>query len=149
MHVPSIGFAQNGTAPRGDHALLRLSQLVDHLLLLIPETVLALAGKKLPDRAAQAVLDLMVGIDKRLAKTARQLAANGGFARAGKAHKDDAQRKSLAEKISVSPQAWGLGFAACQCIRRGWGPCHRAAPRTATDSGSTDLRATLRPDHRP
>ncbi|OBQ32052.1 MAG: hypothetical protein AN485_22535, partial [Anabaena sp. MDT14b] len=99
---------QNGTAPRGDHALLRLRQLVDHLLLLIPETVLALAGKKLPDRAAQAVLDLMVGIDKRLAKTARQLAANGGFARAGKAHKDDAQRKSLAEKNQRQPPS--LGF---------------------------------------
>jgi len=105
MHVPSIDFAQNGTTPCGDHALMRLRQLVDHLLLLIPETVLTLAGKKLPDRAAQTVLDLMVGIDKRLAKTARQLAANGGFARTGKAHKDDAQRKSLAEKISVSPQA--------------------------------------------
>jgi hypothetical protein len=103
MHVPSIGFAQNGTAPRGDHALLRLGQLVDHLLLQIPETVLALTDKKLPDRAAQTVLDLMVGIDKRLTKTACQLAANGGFARAGKAHKDDAQRKSLAEKIGVSP----------------------------------------------
>jgi hypothetical protein len=61
----------------------------------------------------------MVGIDKRLAKTARQLAANGGFARAGKAHKDDAQRKSLAEKFSVKPQAWGLGSRVCKCIPQG------------------------------
>jgi hypothetical protein len=59
---------------------MRLRQLAQHLLLNISKTVLAFAGKELPDRAAQLVLNHMVRINKGQAKAAPKLSTNGGFA---------------------------------------------------------------------
>ena len=61
--------SQRGTG--GNHALMRLGQLVNHLLLQIPEAVLTLAREKLTDRATQAVLDHMIRVDKGQAQTTR------------------------------------------------------------------------------
>jgi hypothetical protein len=72
------------------------------LLLNISKTVLAFAGKELPDRAAQLVLNHMVRINKRQAKTAPKLSANGGFAGAGKAHEDDAQDSLALKKVGCT-----------------------------------------------
>ena len=98
-----IGFSQDSAASCGDHALMGLGQVVQHLLLNIAKTVFSFAGKKLPDRAAQTLFDHMVRVDKGHTQPTRQLPADGGFARAGKAHEDDAQG-SLTLKISARPQ---------------------------------------------
>jgi hypothetical protein len=50
---------------------MRLGQLVDHLLLQIPETDVTLEREKLTDLATQAVLDHMIRVDKGQAQTTR------------------------------------------------------------------------------
>jgi hypothetical protein len=122
VQVTSIGLTQYGPTTRGYHALMRLGQLVNHLLLQIPETDLTLTRKKLTDRAAQAVLDHMVRVDKGQAQTTRQLASNGSFAGAWKAHKNDAQVQSLAEIIGLIPQVGVGGSRSASVFEVVWCP---------------------------
>jgi len=95
MQVLAVDLAQNSATTGGDHALVRATQVVQHLLLDIAKTIFSLSRKKFTDSASQAVLDHMVRIHKGQAQAAGQLPADGGFPRAWKAHKDDAHVKSL------------------------------------------------------
>ncbi len=48
MQMLAIGFTQDCTATGRDHPLVRLRQVIDHLLLNITKTVLALVLKIVP-----------------------------------------------------------------------------------------------------
>jgi hypothetical protein len=132
MQVTAVGFAQDGTTPRRDHTLVGLSQVIEDLLLNIAEAFFSFAGKKLPDRTPQSVLNHMVGIHKRQAKAARQLPTNGGFARARKAHKDDAQESLTLEKVGLAASRHGQPHRGAKCIR----PLDDIAAATAADHPS-------------
>jgi hypothetical protein len=56
-----------------------LGQLINNSFFKITKTGLALALKVLTNRAAQVLLDDMVGVRKRNLKTPRQLAPDCGF----------------------------------------------------------------------
>jgi hypothetical protein len=113
MQMLAVDLAQNSASASGDHALVCATQVVQHLLLDIAETIFSLSRKKLSNRASQAVLDHMVRIHKGHAQAAGQLPANGGFSRARKAHKDDAHVKSLDKKARWA----NFAHQSMKCIR--------------------------------
>jgi hypothetical protein len=103
MQPAAVGFAKHSATTCGDHSVVRLGQVVEHLFLYITKDIFAFAGKKLPYRAAQLVLDHMVRVHKRHIQPARQLSADGGFARTWKAHEDDAQGNLTLKKQLGKP----------------------------------------------
>ena len=87
--VPPVGRPQHRATASGQHARRALRQLVDHSLLDVAKGRLALVVKVVADRAAQALLDHRVRIRERQLQPPRERAADGGFAAAGQADKND------------------------------------------------------------
>lgn len=85
---------QNRAATSGEHTGRTLSQLIQHRLFHIAETVLAFTLKKLTDRATQTLLNHMVRIKEGECQTAGELPAYGRFTRPRQTDQGD-QRVSL------------------------------------------------------
>ncbi len=86
---PSVLLAQHGTTAGGQHARAALRQGVDDVLLDVPERRLAMGVEEVADRAADALLDLVVAVDERQAEVTRKMAPDRGLPSAGHADEGD------------------------------------------------------------
>ena len=80
---------QHRATTGGQHARPLLGERVNHLSLNLAKPRLALALKKLADRATQARLNRLIGIDKRQLQAPGKLAAHGRFTGAWEAYEGD------------------------------------------------------------
>ena len=68
-------------------------QVVDDSLFDVTKALLTFPFEVLPDRAAELLLDHVIGIDERLTQAAGQLPSDSGLARTGQADKGNHSRR--------------------------------------------------------
>ena len=76
----AVEWPQHGTTPCGQHTLMDLRQVINDAFFNIPKTLFTFALKVFPDRATEALLDDLVGINKGKLKPSGELPPDGGFA---------------------------------------------------------------------
>ena len=95
MQVLAVGRTKHRTAAGREHAACERSQLVDHRFLDIAEAALPFAVEIVADRAAQAFLDDVVGVEKGQLQAPGELPPDGGFTGAGEADEGDQETTAL------------------------------------------------------
>ncbi len=85
----AVGLAQHRAAPGGQHAVRAGRQLGDHLLLEVAEGGFTFALEVIADRAADALLDLVVGVDEGKIEPKPQPPAHRGLSGAGQSDECD------------------------------------------------------------
>src|SRR5205823_36873 len=93
---------QHCTAAGAEHDAVAQRELGEQRGFAVTKRDFALDLEDGGNRDAKARLELEIGIDERLAETARELAAERGLSRSGKAH----QEKIAAMKLHVSRLAY-------------------------------------------
>ena len=111
--MPAIGFAQDSAAASRKHAERLLGQFVDDGFFDIAKRCLAFALEKFPDRAAQTLLDHMVGVGERQSEPAGQLTPYRRFATSGQTDKTDQLqlRRQQGATARIAP-----GWSSSGCI---------------------------------
>lgn len=90
----AVGFPQHGAAARGQHAVGLGGQVGDGGLLEVAEGDFALPLEVIADRAADALLDHVVGIDEGKVQACAQAPAHCGLSGAGQP--DECDRHAVA-----------------------------------------------------
>ncbi|MCY1307505.1 hypothetical protein D9M70_574310 [compost metagenome] len=85
----AVGLAQHGAAAGRQHAVGVGGQVGDDRLLDVAEGGFALAIEKITDRAADALLDHMIGVDEGSVQPSAQPPAHCGLSGAGQPDKCD------------------------------------------------------------
>src|SRR4051794_23757583 len=84
-----VGLAQHGATARRQHAVGVGRQVGDNRLLEVPEGDFALTVEKITDRAANALLDHVIGVDEWSVQPGAQAPAHCGLSGAGQPDKCD------------------------------------------------------------
>lgn len=100
--VLPVVWPQHHATAGGQHAGGCLRQLVDDGFFDVTKAVFAFAPEVFTDRAAQALLDDVVGVEERQLKPPGKLAADRGFARAGQADEGDNRQGIETKNVDAS-----------------------------------------------
>ena len=85
--MPAVGCSQHGPATCREHPARNQRQLINDQFLDITKTGFPFALKEVTDRATDALLDDVVGVEERKLQPSGELTPDGGFAGAGEAYK--------------------------------------------------------------
>jgi hypothetical protein len=84
MQVIAVILSKYDATARGNHRwLVALRDFIDHLRLDIAKRLLALMLEVNADRAANTLLDQVIGVNEQQVQLPSHLPANGGFTGAG------------------------------------------------------------------